>query len=313
MLNPSQGRVIDPILSEHVRGYKQAGLIGAMLFPRVPVAMYGGNVIEFGKEAFRLYNVKRAPGGATKRIEFGYQGKPFAIVPGALEAKVPGEWMRDATQVPGIDLASRAVNTVMRVMALNHEYECAQIALNAANYDSNHKVTLAGADRWTGANSDPSKDIETGKEAVRTSIGMRPNTLMLSPKALAAAKYHPKLIERIKYTNASSLTIEQLKALWEVERIVVGEAVVASGADDSFGDVWGTDVWLGYVNTNPSPSNEEPSFGYTYCIDGHPAVKAPYWEDNPNSWIYGVSDDNSPVLSGMSAGYVIKGAGAPAA
>lgn len=313
MLNPSQGRVIDPILSEHVRGYKQAGLIGSILFPRVPVAMYGGKVIEFGKEAFRLYNVKRGPGGATKRIEFGYEGKPFAIVPGALEAKVPREWMRDASQVPGIDLASRAVNTVMRVMALSHEYECAQIALNAANYDADHKVTLAGTSRWTGVDSDPSKDIETAKEAIRASIGMRPNTLMLSPSALTAAKYHPKLIERIKYTNATSLTIEQLKALWEIENIVTGEAVVATGANDSFGDVWGQDVWLGYVNPNLSPSNEEPSFGYTYSIDGHPAVEAPYWEDNARSWIYGVSDDNSPVLSGMAAGYVIKGAGAPAA
>lgn len=310
-MNQSQVRVVDPILSEHVRGYRQAGHIGASIFPRVPVAMYGGQVIEFGKESFQRYNVKRAPGGATKRIRFGYEGKPFSIVPGALEALVPREWMRDATQVPGIDLASRAIDMVMRIMALDHECECASIALNAANYDSDHKSTLTGASRWTGADSDPSKDIEAGKDAVRQSIGMRPNTLMLSPSALAAAKYHPKLIERIKYTTADSLTIAHLKTLWEVEDIVVGEAVVANG--NRFGDVWGQDVWLGYVSKNPSPSMEEPSFGYTYHIEGHPSVESPYWDSNAKSWVYGVSDDNSPVLSGMSAGYLIKNAGAPAA
>lgn len=312
-MNPTQTRVIDPILSDHARGYIQPGMIGHMLFPRVPVAMYGGQVIEFGKEAFRLYNVKRSPGSATKRIQFGYEGKPFAIVPGALEAPVSREVMRDATKVPGIDLASRAINTVLRVMALSHEHTCAQIALDAAKYDSDHKVTLAGANRWTGADSDPSKDIETGKEAVADSIGIEPNTVMLSRKAFSALKYHPKLIDRMKYTSVTSITLEMLKNIWEVERIVVGAARVATGVNDTLGDVWGTDVWLGYVNESPSPSHEEPSYGYTYTIEGHPAVEQPYWEDSSKSWIYGVSDDNSPVLSGMAAGYLIKGAGLPAA
>lgn len=313
MMNPGQNRVVDPILSEHARGYRQAGMIGAALFPRASVAMYGGQVIEFGKEAFRLYNVKRAPGGATKRIEFGYQGKSFSIVPGALEAKVPAESMRDATQVPGIDLASRATNTVLRAMALNHEYECAQIALNASNYGVDNKVTLAGASRWTGADSDPSKDIETAKEAVADGIGIEPNTLMLSRKAFSALKYHPKLIDRMKYTSVSSITIEMLKNIWEIDNIVVGAARVATGVNDTFGDVWGTDAVLAYVSESSSPNNEEPSFGYTYFIEGHPAVSAPYWEENANSWIYRVADDNSPVLSGMAGGYLIKGAGLPAA
>ncbi|WP_103035225.1 major capsid protein [Castellaniella caeni] len=313
MMNPTQSRVIDPILSAHARGYVQPGLIGEAIFPRVPVAMYGGNVIEFGKEAFRLYNVKRAPGSATRRLEFGYEGKPFAIVPGALEAKVPREWMRDAAQVPGIDLASRAVNTVLRAMALSHEYECAQIALNVGNYDADHKVTLTGTDRWTSAASSPSDDIDAGKEAIRSSIGMRPNTVMLSSRAFSVAKRHPKLLEQFKYTKGGQLTIDQLKELWEVQKIVVGEAVVATGTNDSFGDVWGNDVWLGYVNQSSSANNEEPSYGYTYTIDGNPAVEQPYWEDNAKSWIYGVSDDNSPVLSGMTAGYLIKDAAAAAA
>lgn len=313
MQNPSQTRVIDPILSEHARGHIQPELVGTSLFPRVPVPMYGGKVIEFGKESFRLYNVKRAPGSATKRITFGYEGKPFAIVPGALEALVPAESMRDATQVPGIDLASRSVNMVMRAMALNHEYECAQIALNVANYDADHKVSLLAGDRWTSPDSDPSAVIEKGKQAIADTIGLEPNTAMISRKALSALKYHPKLIDRMKYTSVQSITIEMLKNIWEIENIVIGRSRVATGAADTLGDVWGKDVWLGYVSTNSAPSKEEPSFGYTYYIDGHPAVKAPYWEENANSWVYGVADDNSPVLSGMMAGYLIKDAGAAAA
>jgi len=309
MLNPAQGRVVDPILSEYVRGYKQPQLIGTALFPRAPVAQYGGKVIEFGKEAFRLYNVKRAPGGATGRVEFGYEGKPYAIVPGALEAKVPREWMRDASQVPGINLASRAVNLVMRAMALSHEYECAQIAHGAGNYDSDHKVALASGSRWGDA-VDPITDINKGKEAIRSSIGMEPNVLEISASTWNKLKTNPKLLERIKYTTVDSLTIQMLANLVEIQNVVVGKAVVASGADDSFGDIWGNDAVLAYVSDNPSPNNEEPSYGYSYVIEGHPAVELPYWDANAKSWIYGVSDDVTPVLSGMTAGYLIQNAGA---
>ena len=312
-MTPAQARVIDPILSTQARGYRQAGLIANAIFPIAPVAMYGGKILTFGKEAFRLYNTKRAPGANTKRVDFGYDGEPYAIVPTALEGKVPRELMRDASQVPGIDLGVRAVATVQRILALSHEYECAQIALNAANYDADHKITLAGTERWTGADSDPSVDVENGKVAIADSIGIEPNTVMLSRKALNAAKYHPKLIERIKYTNAGSLTTDMLKNLWEVDNIVIGAARVATGANDAFGDVWNADVWIGYVNPNPSPSVEEPSYGYSYQIEGMPMVEVPYWDANARSWIYGVSDDKAPVLSGMAAGYLIAGAGLPAA
>ena len=312
-MSPGQARVVDPILSTHARGYRQSTLIGKKLFPVAPVAQYGGKILTFGKEAFRLYNTKRAPGANTKRIDFGYEGDPYSIVPSALEAKVPRELMRDASQVPGIDLGARSVNTVLRIMALAHEHECAQIALDPAKYNADHKVKLVGSARWTSPDSDPTKDVETAKQAIADSIGMEPNRLMLSRKALSACKYHPKLIERVKYTRAESITIDMLKALWEVEEIVVGTARVATGANDSFGDVWGPDVWLGYVSDNPDPSVEEPSFGYTYQIEGHPLVEVPYWDNNAKSWIYGVSDDNTPALSGMLAGYLIEDAGLPAA
>lgn len=312
-MSPRQVRVVDPILSTHARGYRQSQLIGTKLFPIAPVAAYGGKIITFGKEAFRLYNTKRAPGSRTKRISFGYEGDPYAIVPSALEAPVPREWMTDATQVPGIDLGARAVNLVLRVMQLAHEHECANLALNAAKYDADHKVKLVGGDRWTSPDSDPSKDIETAKEAVADSIGMEPNRLMLSRKALRGLKYHPKLIERVKHVNITSITIDILKTLWEVDEIVVGQARVATGADDAFGDVWGAGAWMGYVTDNPDPNVEEPSFGYTYQIQGHPLVETPYWDDGAKSWIYGVTDDNTPAMGGMLAGYLIEDAGLPVA
>lgn len=310
-LTPGQTRLADPILSAHARGFRQPGLVGQILFPLAPVSAYGGQVIEFGKEAFRLHNSRRAPGAATKRIDMGYAGKPYAIVPSALEAKVPRELMRDAAQVPGIDLASRAVNTVLRVLQLEQEDAAAKLARDVANYDAQHKVTLAGAALWSAATSTPSKDIQTGKDAIADSIGIEPNLVVLSRKAYNRLKVHAEIIERTKHTSIQSLTTDLLQTLWDVERVVVAGAKVASGANDVFSDVWGTDVILAYASLGAAigANVEEPSYGYTYAIEGMPLVEEPYWDANAKSWIYPTSFDATAVISGMAAGYLIQNAG----
>ncbi|WP_329769058.1 hypothetical protein [Stenotrophomonas maltophilia] len=309
-MTPGQVRVVDPILSEHARGYRQAQLVASVLFPFADVAAYGGRVIEFGKESFKVYNSKRAPGAATKRVRFGYEGKPYSIIPSALEAVVPREHMRDANAVPGINLATRAVNVVLRSQLLEYEVECAGIATNASNYDNDHKVTLTGTDVWSNDASDPASDVETGKEAVRASIGLYPNTMLLSATAFSKLKRHPKIIARSADSGIRKVTLDLLRQVFEIENIVVGAGVVA-GADDEFGDVWGTSVVLAYVSpgSDVNANAEEPSYGYGYRIEGMPLVEEPYYDKNAKSWIYGVSNDASPVLAGMAAGYLIQGAG----
>lgn len=312
-MTPSQARVVDPILSNHARGYVQAQLIAAALFPIASVSAYGGKVIEFGKEAFRLYNSARTPGSNTKRIQFGYAGKPYSITPHSLEGVVPDEIGRDAANVPGINLATRGVNVPLRALALEREYEAATMARDVNNYDADHKITLAAGDRWTSPDSEPAKDIETGKEAVGDSVGVEPNTLVLSSKAYNALKYHPKLLERVKYTGATSISTDLLKVLFDVENVAVGRAKVATGPNDAFSNVWGTDAVLAYVNEASDPNYEEPSYGYTYTIEGNPLVEEPYRDRNAKSWIYPVTFDATAVLAGMLAGYLLKDAGSPAA
>lgn len=312
----AQSRVIDPILTTHAQGYLRPGNVGRFLFPIATVRSYGGQILEFGKESFRRYNTKRAPGSATKRITFGYEGKPYSIVPAALEALVPEENMTDASVVPGLDLATDAVDLVLDVLELDHEYACAEIARAAANYDTDHKVALTGTDRWTGADSDPTKDVITAVEAVRGSIGVRPNTALISASAFSALSTNAAILDRLKYTGRDSITTEILARLWNLQNVVVGDAVGASGQDDSLSDIWGDDVIVAYVappTGGNSRSNARPSYGYTYSITGMPLVKAPYQDRNANSWVYPVAADRQPVLTGMLAGYLIQNAGAAAA
>lgn len=313
--NPAGNRVIDPILSNVARGYKNPRFVGMHLFPAVPVLVSGGTVIEFGKESFKRYNTRRAPGASTRRVRFGHEGKPFALTNHRLEGQVPREMQRDATRVPGIDLGQRAIRLVQDVHARELEIEQAEIARNAALYDANHKVALAGADKWSDAASKPAAQIREYRQAVRASIGIYPNVLLMGAAGFDAAAENPSVLERTKYTSSESITAEMLAKQFGVDHVIVGEGVYAPDDDSDFVDIWGNDGILAYVPTSAdgetyAPSGganmEEPSYAYTYVMEGHPMVEQPYWDANTASWVYPTAYERAPVVSGMAAGFLIQ-------
>ena len=308
-MTTAQARVIDPILSTIAQGYKNAELVGSALFPYVPVGQRGGKIITFGKEDFALYNGARAPGANTKRIQFGYTSGNFALEQHALEGVVPFELMQEANQVPGIDLGSNAVRRSQNIIALRLEKAQADLATTAGNYAAANKNTaLAGVTLWSDAvNSDPIGNIETGKDAVRAMIGRYPNTAIIGAQVMKALRVHSKIIDRTKYTGRDVPTAELLAALFGVERVLVGGAVYTDAAGNMV-DVWGKNVVLAFTDISGVADFGLPSFGYTYRLNGAPMVELPYQDRNAKSWVYPVTDEVAPVISGAGAGYLITGA-----
>ncbi|MEO5345859.1 MAG: major capsid protein [Magnetococcus sp. YQC-9] len=304
LMSPNQVRVIDPVLTEIAQGYRHAEHVGQVLFPKVPVQVSGGQVLEFGRESFKLYQVRRAPGAATRRIQFGFLGKSFALLQDSIEAQVPREYQRDASRVPGVDLAQRSIAGALRALSLTLEYDQAALATNPDNFDNNHKVTLSGTDQWSDGASNPSGDIDAAREAVRASVGIYPNTLVLSAQAFSALKSHPQVVERFKYTSRDSVTPDMLAALWDLQTVAIGKAVAFNDAGQDI-DIWGNNAILAYTPLQSS-GMEDPSFGYTYTMEGHPLVERPYYENNAKSWIYPVTYERVPVLTGILSGFLIR-------
>jgi hypothetical protein len=309
-LSVSQARVIDPILSTVAQGYSNSELVGNMLFPYVPVGMRGGKIITFNKEDFALYNTGRVPGANTRRVQYGYSGSNFALESHSLEGVVPVELSQEANAVPGIDLGSNAVMRTQNIISLRLEAAQAVLATTAANYSASNKVTLAGTSQWsdfTAGVSDPIKDIETAKEAVRRQIGKRPNTIVMGAAVFSMLKMHPKVIDRMKYTGRDTATPELLASLFGVKQVVIGEAVYTDAAG-VMTDVWGKFVVVAYTELGGLAAMGAPTFGYTYRLTGYPLVEAPYLDRNSKSWVYPVDDEVAPVIAGAVAGYLISAA-----
>lgn len=306
-MNTNAARIIDPILTNIAQGYQNNEFIGMNLFPRVAVPARGGKILKFGKEQFKVYDTERAPATATKRIEVGYGSENYAIVDHSLDAVVPREILEEASTVP-INLSTASIQTVQAAMALRLEIAQATLATTAGNYDSNHKTTLSGTSQWSDlANSNPVSDIENAKEAIRASTGKRANVVILSPAVMKSLRQNQKIIERIQYTGRDVPTAELLAALFGVQRVIVGDAIKATDAG-AFSDVWGKSVVVAYTEMSGMTDMGRPTFGYTYSLNGYPAVERARFDDNIKSWIYGVSDAVQPVIASAESGFLISSA-----
>lgn len=314
-MTPGAARVVDPVLTTVARGYKNTSYIGMALFPYVPVGQRGGKIIQFDKEAWRQYNLARAPGSNIKRINVGFSANNFALTQHALEGQLPIELEEEANAVPGIDLASTTIMTTQDIIDLRLEIAQAAIATNASNYAAGNKVTLSGTSQWSDyTNSNPIGDVAAARNAIRKVTGKRPNVMVMGADVWEILQYHPKLVDAAILKGAiglngsgAGLSTEQVAKIFNVQQILVGDAIKLD-ASDTPADVWGKDVVLAYTEVASLASRGTPSYGYTYRLRNYPLVEQPYYEKNTRSWIYPIIDEVAPVIAGAEAGYLVKAA-----
>jgi len=304
-MNPREIRVVDPILTTVVQGYKLGNLVGDALFPHVPVKTVEGRILCFGKEHFQTCDTLRAPGAATKRIPFGYSSKPYILHQHALEADLPREYQREADASSHVDLGNKLAALLWTRILRGLEVEQAKLAQDAASYSNDHAITLTGDAKWSSPKSDPKSDIEDAKETIRRTVGVYPNVMLLSADGFNCLKDHPAILERFKYTSSQSVTTGILQTLFDIPKIVVGMDLYADD-DGKLHDTWGNNAILAYVAPVPTTA-EEPSYGYTYVMEGHPFVEEAYEDRTHKGMVQGVTFERAPVIAGMDAGYLIQG------
>lgn len=307
MMNASQSRVVDPVLTTVAQGFKNSQLIGSQLFPSVQVRQRAGKVVQFGKEAFYAYETARAPGGKINRVDVGYASQNYALVDHALAGRVPVELMEEAQEVPGINLGQAALSVPLRALSLRLEREQGALAVNAANYGAANKATLAGTSQISDPAGDPISLVEDAKNVIRSKTGMRGNCVWMGAAVFTKLKTNPKIMDRIKYTGRDIPTMELLKSLFDVDYVLIGDALTSDDAG-VFTDVWGKSLGVAYVNLGGIAEQGAPTFGYTYQLAGYPSVGAPRYDGDHRIWLYDVFDASQPVITAPDAGFLYSAA-----
>ena len=303
----------NPILTSLLLGLGQGSFVAEKLFPRLPQALSSVTLAQLGDERLRRYNLRRAPGAATKRINIKYDGKTYAVDQYSVEVPLPRELLREADESRKLnvgnylDVSRIAMATANDVLALDYEIEVAQLATNAASYAAGNTLALAGGTKWSAATGTPVTDIRAAAEVIRKKAGVRPNKLLLSADALSAIVTNAEVRGYLPSSQMGPATIDQLKSILNVAAIEVGDAVWINDADVG-ADVWGNNAVLAYVprigGGGADLSLAEPGLGFTNVLEGHPFAETPYYDNGSKSWVYGATYERRANVAYSGAGFL---------
>ena len=312
-MTPEQIRLAqNPILTSLLLGQGQGTFIANSLFPALPQALASVMLSKVGNERLRRYNLRRAPGTATKRVDIKYDGQVYTVNQYSVEVPIPRELVREADESRRLnvgnhlDISRIAMTTASEILNLDYELEVAALATNPETYAPAHVMAYIPGSGWD-RNGYPQTDIINAADTIRKKIGKRPNTLILSAVALSALIVNSEIKGQLPQTQLGPATIDQLKVILNIPNIVVGDAVwVDAGGTGS--DVWGNHAILAYVPSIGGDGGDislaSPAFGFTNVLEGHPYAEAPYYENTSKSWIYGATYERRPNVAYPEAAFL---------
>ncbi|KJU84539.1 hypothetical protein MBAV_003267, partial [Candidatus Magnetobacterium bavaricum] len=176
------------------------------------------------------------------------------------------------------------------------------LAQTPANYANSNKKALTTTACWSDyTSSDPGADIETARNAIRAQIGKFPNLMVIGPATYTILKYHPKVTDRIKFVQKSIINTDILAELFDIPRVVIGNAVMSSDKNVN-SDVWGDNAILAYVPDKPG--RYEPAAMYTYRMNGYPQGDN-YFGIGEKVEHIRATDMSTPFIVGKDAMYLI--------
>ena len=231
-------RVVDPVLTNIARGFKNAAHVAENLFPVVSVSKEGGKIPEFTKESFKIYNTERAIRAKSNRINPENRTEiDFVLTEHDLE--YPIDYREQDEDIFPSRL--HATTVVTDGISLRLEKMAADVVQDLTTFPTGNKITLSSSDKFTNTSSNPFTIFETAKEAIRGKIAQRPNVCVIGASAYSALKEHPAVLDRIKYTQSAVITPEILRQLLDFEQLYIGDSVYATDAG-AFQDIWKDNV-----------------------------------------------------------------------
>ena len=305
----------NPILSSLLLGLGQGTFVAEQLFPRLPQTLSGITLAKTGDERLKKYNLRRAPGTATKRVDINYEGATYTVNQYSVEVPIPREMLREADESRRLnvgnhlDVSRIAMVTANDILLLDYEIEVATLATTAGSYASGHVLALAAGTKWSADTGTPVTDIRAAADVIRKKIGKRPNKLTLSADVFSAICTNVEVRSYLSSNQVGPATIDQLKTVLNVAEIVIGDAVWKD-ASGTGADVWGNNAILAYVpkigGNGTDISLAEPGFGFTNVIEGHPYAEAPYYDNGSKSWIYGATYERQANVAYNEAAFLFQ-------
>lgn len=295
--------VVDPALSNVSVKYTNDTFIADQILPMLKVAKQTGKYFIYDKANLRIDQTARAAGAGANEIDFGVAPTgTFSTGDHALKGFVSDEVQDQADSAlnPLID----EVETITEKLLLDREQNAANLVFSTGNITQN--TTLSGTSQWSDYNnSDPIGDIRTARTTIHQNTFKKPNTLVLGKQVFDILIEHPQIIERIKYSQLGIVTAELLARVFQVEKVIVGEAGkngAAEGQTDSLSYIWGKNALVAYIA--PQVRLRMLTLGLTFTYSTRTAKR---WrdEDREGTYVRIGNDNYQMALIAAACGYLV--------
>jgi hypothetical protein len=252
---------VDPALTGIVIAYRNPALIADEVCPRV---MVNGSKFKYLKhklaDGFTVPDTKVGRKSRPNQVEFSATEETSAVQDYGLEDAVPQEDIDNAPS--NYDPLGRAAEGIADLIALDREIRVSNLLFSAANYT--YKSTLSGDSQFSSANSTPIKTILAALE----DMIVRANVLVFGQSAWTQFRQNPEIVSAVLGNSGTKgvVTKEQVAALFEVDRIVVGKSYVNSakkGQTVSMSRVWGKHLAMLAIDNLADTTNSRISFALT--------------------------------------------------
>lgn len=270
MSNPTPGDLhVDVPLTQMSIGYRNPAYIADQIFPIVSVNKQSNIVPKYDQSHWfrddaklRARGTESEGGGWTVDTSDTYFCHRYSY------HKEISDEDRDNADAPW-NLDREAVDFVTDKLQMRRERAFAAAFFTNAIWTGADKAGAVDFTKWSdyGA-STPLVNIDEYRDDVEAAIGVEPNVFVMGKQVWLKLKWHPDLVDTIKYTQRGQVSVDLFAALADLQKVLVGRTIVTTTAEGvaeasvTYSRIWGKNALAIYVPS--APSLMTPAAGYTF-------------------------------------------------
>lgn len=285
MPNPTQSdlHINQPLTNVSVAYIQKAdAFIATKVFPNVQVQKQSDLYWMYSKSDWRRTDVKRrAPSTETPGVGWNVSTNSYFAHVYGVHKDIDDQLRANADS--NFRLDSDATSFVTNQLLLKRDIDWAATFFKTGVWGTDYTGVASGPTgnqflQWQLSTSDPISQMATLQINFIQQTGFKANTMVVGANVLKALKNHPGIIDRIKYTQKGIVDTDLLATLFDVERILVSYATVASGPNIPDMKAQDAAATYGFIcdpnsvllcYTPSSPSIMQPAAGYTFTWNGY--------------------------------------------
>lgn len=242
--------------------YMPQGLVAPEISPVVMVEKESDIYYVYSKDNLRIPETVWADRDTVNRSIWNLSTATYTLTRHGLDDLVTDRTRENADKAirPDVDTTEGLTGQIKQ----RYELDLFTVMNLEANWAN--ETSLSSTQVWSAQTtlSNPIIFVDSATTVIRRNSGMKANQIVMGEGTFNAAKEHPSVVDRIKYTSAQSVTPDMLASLFNLDKCIVSRGVQNTG-EEGVGDTlsdFATDAAL-VMYVERSPGLKKPSLFYT--------------------------------------------------